>query len=107
MSMVPYAGVSTGNEMLKQMALAKLMRNPGDELEQTTVAGMIAGSAAGSLRELDNRSAESLARRIAIIDSMKVDDVVKGQLQQQALGADQAWSALMLKAGDAITGLIR
>ena len=104
--MVPFQPASS-QELMRQMAVAKMMRNPGDEAEQMSYVGLFVGSALESLRDADARGADSVARQVDTIDKMKVSDEVKGRLQTQAEANNQAWSALLQRAGDHISGLVR
>ncbi len=106
MSMVPFAPQS-GNEMLKQFALSKLMQDPAAQAESMTLTGTFAGASVSSLRDNDNRSVDGLARRMEIIENMKVSDEIKAELQLRAMNRDEAWGHLLMQTGGNISSLVR
>lgn len=104
MSLVPFQG----SEMLTQMAMSRLM--PKDEAataQQMSLVGLIAGSTIETLSQCDVRTTESLGRKAEIISGLQIPDDVKAQLLTQATATSNAFSALLLKVGDASASLIR
>jgi len=102
-SLMPYSG----NDMLTQLAVSKLMVNAGDQAQQMSVVGLISAGTIETLSQCDVRTTESLGRKAEIISGLSIDDTIKQQLLTQAVATSNAFSQLLLKVGDATSGLIR
>lgn len=103
MSLVPFQG----SEMLTQMAMARLMpRDEAQHAQQMSLVGLIAGSTIETLSQCDVRTTESLGKKAEIISGLEINDQTKAELLSAAVANSNAFTALLLKVGDASATLV-
>jgi PhoPQ-activated pathogenicity-related protein len=104
MSLMPY---SQSNEMLTQLAMSKLMRDPSEESKTMSLVVLIATSTTETLSQSEVRVTEALSRKTEIISGLKISDQLKEQLLAQAVASSNSFSSLLLKIGEASANLVR